>query len=157
MSLADQSAARILIADDEAPARSRLRDLLDDCRPRFPLAIVDEARSGREALDVLAVAEGPAADLARRFVLGYVSYGLGRVGSVVREARDVDRIMAFGFNWAPPGLLADLLGHKRTVALLERADRPVPAALVDAIERRQPLFAEPHVERGRFFFAGGGQ
>ena len=54
MSLADQAAARILIADDEAPARSRLRDLLDDCRPRFPLAIVDEARSGREALDVLA-------------------------------------------------------------------------------------------------------
>jgi 3-hydroxyacyl-CoA dehydrogenase len=111
----------------------------------------------REALDVLAVAEGPAADLARRFVLGYVSYGLGRVGSVVREPRDVDRIMAFGFNWAPPGLLADLLGHKRTVALLERAELPVPAALVDALERRQPLFAEPHVDRGRFFFSGGGQ
>jgi two-component system response regulator AlgR len=54
MSLADQAAARILIADDEGPARSRLRDLLDDCRPDFPLAIVDEARSGREVLDILA-------------------------------------------------------------------------------------------------------
>jgi two-component system response regulator AlgR len=54
MSLANQAAARILVADDEAPARSRLRDLLDDCRPEFPLAIVDEARSGREALDILA-------------------------------------------------------------------------------------------------------
>ncbi len=51
--LVDKPAARILIADDEAPARARLRDLLDECREGFPLAIVDEARNGREVLDVL--------------------------------------------------------------------------------------------------------
>ena len=51
--LADSAVARILIADDEAPARQRLRDLLDECRDRFPLAIVDEARNGREALEVI--------------------------------------------------------------------------------------------------------
>ncbi len=45
--------ARILIADDEAPARARLRDLLDECRESFALAIVDEARNGREVLEVL--------------------------------------------------------------------------------------------------------
>ena len=39
--LADKDTARILIADDEAPARARLRDLLDECRESFPLAIVD--------------------------------------------------------------------------------------------------------------------
>jgi len=53
MTLAGSEAARILIADDEAPARARLRDLLDDCRDRFPLVIVDEARNGREALEVV--------------------------------------------------------------------------------------------------------
>jgi two-component system response regulator AlgR len=53
MSLARPEVPRILIADDEAPARSRLRDLLDDCRESFPLAIVDEARTGKEALAVL--------------------------------------------------------------------------------------------------------
>jgi two-component system response regulator AlgR len=53
MSLAEKEIPRILIADDEAPARARLRDLLDDCRETFPLVIVDEARNGREALDVL--------------------------------------------------------------------------------------------------------
>ncbi len=109
----------------------------------------------RDALDVLATAPGAAADLARKVVLGYVSYGLGRVGEVVRAPRDVDRIMGFGFNWAPPGLVADFLGLKRTVTLLEQARLPVPAALLDAAERRQPLFAEPHVDKGRFFFAGG--
>lgn len=52
MTLAEPRASRILVADDEAPARARLRDLLDDCRDRFPLVIVDEARNGREALEI---------------------------------------------------------------------------------------------------------
>ena len=51
--LGESRARRILIADDEAPARQRLRDLLDECRESFPLAIVDEARNGREALEVI--------------------------------------------------------------------------------------------------------
>jgi two-component system response regulator AlgR len=51
--LAEGSVTRILIADDEAPARARLRDLLDECREAFPLAIVDEARNGRDALEVV--------------------------------------------------------------------------------------------------------
>jgi two-component system response regulator AlgR len=53
VSLAQTEVPRILIADDEAPARARLRDLLDDCRESFPLAVVEDARNGREALDVL--------------------------------------------------------------------------------------------------------
>lgn len=53
MSLATPEVPRILIADDEAPARARLRDLLDECRELFPLAIVDEARSGKEVLAAL--------------------------------------------------------------------------------------------------------
>ena len=45
--------ARILIVDDEAPARRRLRDVLDDCREHFPLTIADEAANGVEAIDVI--------------------------------------------------------------------------------------------------------
>jgi two-component system response regulator AlgR len=45
--------ARILIVDDEAPARRRLRDLLDDCRAQFPLVIADEAANGVEAIEVI--------------------------------------------------------------------------------------------------------
>jgi two-component system response regulator AlgR len=51
--LGESDVPRILIADDEAPARARLRDLLDECRESFPLVIVDEARNGREALEVV--------------------------------------------------------------------------------------------------------
>lgn len=47
---------RVLVVDDEAPARRRLRELLDDCSAVLPLAIVGEAANGREALDVLQAA-----------------------------------------------------------------------------------------------------
>ena len=44
---------RVLIVDDEAPARRRLRELLDDCAAAMPLTLVGEAANGREALDLL--------------------------------------------------------------------------------------------------------
>jgi len=50
------NALRVLIVDDEAPARRRLRELLDDCTGALPLAIVGEAQHGREALDLLQTA-----------------------------------------------------------------------------------------------------
>lgn len=47
---------RIAIVDDEAPARSRLRDLLADCAQQLPLQIVGEADNGHDALALVAAA-----------------------------------------------------------------------------------------------------
>lgn len=44
---------RVVIVDDEAPARSRLRDLLTDCKASLPLEIAGEAASGAQALEVI--------------------------------------------------------------------------------------------------------
>ena len=44
---------RVLIVDDEAPARRRLHDLLDDCGAALPIIVIGEAQHGREALDLL--------------------------------------------------------------------------------------------------------
>lgn len=44
---------RVVIVDDEAPARSRMRDLLAECAQAVPLVIEGEAASGRAALDLL--------------------------------------------------------------------------------------------------------
>ncbi len=41
---------RVLIVDDEAPARRRLRDVLEDCAERLPVDIVDEVDNGVDAL-----------------------------------------------------------------------------------------------------------
>jgi two-component system response regulator AlgR len=43
----------VFIVDDEPLARSRLKDLLDDCRAQIELEVVGEAANGQEALDKL--------------------------------------------------------------------------------------------------------
>ncbi len=111
-------------------------------------------RVGRyqEAMQLFVDAKGPEADIARKVIFGYVSYALNRVGQgeVVEQARDVDRIMGFGFNWAPPTVLADAIGIKTTIAQIEKCGLEVPEVLAKA-PADQPLFNEPHVNRGRFF------
>ena len=52
---------RVLIVDDEAPARNRLRDVLADCASELPVMVVGEAVSGRAALEWL---ESNTADVA---------------------------------------------------------------------------------------------
>ncbi|BAN36599.1 LytTR family two component transcriptional regulator [Sulfuricella denitrificans skB26] len=47
-------ALRVLIVDDEAPARSRLKELLQDCAASQSLELVGEAANGNEALEFLA-------------------------------------------------------------------------------------------------------
>lgn len=44
---------RVMVVDDETPARNRLRDLLGDCALKMPLEIVGEAENGRRALELL--------------------------------------------------------------------------------------------------------
>ena len=43
---------RVLIVDDEAPARSRMRDLLADIGDALPVIVAGEAANGREALQI---------------------------------------------------------------------------------------------------------
>jgi 3-hydroxyacyl-CoA dehydrogenase len=137
------------------PATGAYQPVVPVVLPPFVEAMKTAIRIGRyqAAMDAMCAAEGTAADLLRQVVLGYISYGLNRVGEVVQHARDVDRIMGFGFNWAPPSVLVDAIGARRTIALLERARLPVPRVIVEVAERQRPLFAEPEVDRGRFFFA----
>lgn len=47
------SSLRLLLVDDEAPARARLRNLLDDLSGQISVSVVAEAADGVEALTVL--------------------------------------------------------------------------------------------------------
>lgn len=129
-------------------------------RPVTPVPFIEEMkflnRVGRyrQAFEIFVNAEGPESELARHVILGYVSYALNRVGEteVVRSPRDVDRIMGFGFNWAPPTVLVDLMGVPTTIRLLEAQGLPVPPVLTRAAKLpKEHLFREPNVDRGRFF------
>jgi 3-hydroxyacyl-CoA dehydrogenase len=125
-----------------------------------PIPFVEEMRELHhvgcyaDAFKVFLAARGPEADLARKVVLGYISYALNRVGDreVVQAPRDVDRIMGFGFNWAPPTVLVDVIGVKETVAAIEKAGLTVPRVLTTA-RPGERLFRESGVNVGRFFAA----
>jgi 3-hydroxyacyl-CoA dehydrogenase len=132
---------------------------LAEVAPPVP-AIVEDMRAAlhsnpgyRGAMEILCTAQGKEAELLRRVVLGYLSYGLGLVGEVVARPRDIDRIMGFGFLWAPPSVLVDAIGPGRTIQLLERARLPVPPAIASAATHQRALFNEPHVDSARFFAA----
>jgi hypothetical protein len=123
--------------------------------PAFIERMKASIKSGRhpEAFDTLCRADGKDAALLRRVMLGYISYSLSRVGEVVAHARDVDRIMGFGFNWAPPSVLVDAIGAPRTIELLDKELLPVPPVIAAAASAGVPLFIEPSVDSGRFFVA----
>jgi two-component system response regulator AlgR len=44
---------KILIVDDEPPARARLAQVLEDCAPQVPLAVAGEAEGGFHALEAV--------------------------------------------------------------------------------------------------------
>ncbi len=131
---------------------------LAEVRPPLP-AFVERMKAAirvgkhSDALDALVRAEGKDAEILRRVMLGYISYALARVGEVVERPRDVDRIMAFGFNWAPPGMLVDAIGAKRAIELLEQAQLAVPPAIFEAARTGRPIFDEPAIEPSKFFIA----
>ncbi len=47
------SALRVVLVDDEAPARARLKELIADCAAAIPAKVVGEAANGLEALQLL--------------------------------------------------------------------------------------------------------
>lgn len=105
----------------------------------------------RDAMAVLTRAVGPEADLARRLVLGYVSYALNRVGEVAETAADVDTIMSYGFNWAPPCAIVDLIGARETASMIARYGLTVPPVIERAAQTGARLFAGGVLEYGRTF------
>ncbi len=109
----------------------------------------------REGMQVFLNAPGDEAALARKVIAGYLSYAFHRVGEVTDTIGGIDRIMAMGFNWAPPSVLVDVMGVGPAVRMIEQAGLAVPALLSDAARSGQPqrFFQHPQINVGRFFVA----
>lgn len=115
-------------------------------------------RYGRyeEAMAAFVAADGDEAALARKVVAGYVSYAFHRVGEVTETITGIDRIMGYGFNWAPPSVLVDTIGLRPMVAMMTASDVPVPRSLEEALAAPgTPRFTHPSLTNvGRYFVAG---
>jgi two-component system response regulator AlgR len=98
----------LLLVDDEAPARTRLKDLLSDIAAELPNVVVGEAADGIEALEFLAQPERPQVDLAlvdirmpRLDGIGLVQHLAGRENAapvIFVTAYDQYAVQAFDLN-----------------------------------------------------------
>jgi two-component system, LytTR family, response regulator AlgR len=145
---------RVAIVDDEAPARSRVRDLLDECGPVF--AVMGEAANGRAALELLAaepadvvlldvrMPEMDGIELARHL------QGLERPPAVVfTTAYDDYAIRAFEVNAVDYLLKPIRLERLKEALTRARSSAPRPDALRElGTEPRAHLSAQ---ERGRIY------
>ena len=122
----------VFIVDDEAPARTRLRFLLDDCRPDLPNRLLGEADNGPDALRQLA--ETPADVVLLDIQMPQMN------GLIV--ARHLLRFPA------PPAVIFVTAHDEHAVAafevgVLDYLLKPVRLPrLVQALQRARPLRAE---------------
>lgn len=141
---------RILIVDDEAPARNRLRDLLGDCAPALPTTLVGEAGNGVQALQLL---ERVAADVVLLDIRMPVMDGLELAQHLARlaappavvfvTAYDGYAIQAFELSAAD--YLLKPVRSERLVAALHKARALSPATAA--------VLREHHSEARRFLSA----
>jgi two-component system response regulator AlgR len=131
---------RVLVVDDEAPARRRLRELLADCAGALPVACVGEAANGREALELLHAVH---ADLVLTDIQMPEMGGLELARHVLKlpqppvviftTAHDEHAVAAFEVNAID--FLMKPVRVQRLLAALERVPRlrPVSSARLDAL------------------------
>jgi len=123
---------RLLIVDDEAPARSRLRNLLADIAAELPNVVAGEAADGVEALEFLTNESLPGVDVAlvdirmpRLDGIGLVQHLAGRKSSpavIFTTAYDEYAVRAFDLN-AIDYLLKPVRAP-RLLAALKRIGKP---------------------------------
>jgi len=147
---------RLLIVDDEAPARTRLRDLLGDIAGELPNVVVGEAADGLEALEFLARTPDAGVDLAlvdirmpRLDGIGLAQQLAAHPGSpavIFTTAYDEYAVRAFDLN-AIDYLLKPVRAP-RLLAALNKLPRGVDAAALHSLapEGRTHLNSS---ERGR--------
>lgn len=138
-------ALRVLIVDDEAPARTRLRNLLDDIAAQVPTQVVAEAGDGVEAMQRI---DGVDIDVALVDIrmprmdgieLARHLAGLARPPAVVfATAYDQYAVKAFELS-AVDYLLKPVKAARLAEALAKAARTPAAAAAVArAVEAIEP-------------------
>ena len=159
MSALPTTPLRILIVDDEQPARARMRELLSDCRAEVPHLVVGEAGNGFEALEFIAAADPEAAPtllLVDIHMPGMTGIELARhlqrldapPAVVFVTAHDQYAVAAFELN-AVDYLLKPVRATRLASALKKIQSGPRPAPGVFARLDAQPRRHFSVAERGR--------
>jgi two-component system response regulator AlgR len=144
---------RVLIVDDEAPARSRMRDLLADIAAALPVTVAGEAANGREALELAAGADVVLLDVRMPGMDGIeVAQHLQKFDPppavIFTTAYDAYALQAFEVH-AADYLLKPLKAARLQEALSRIRQRPAPSTELLRAMRPAPRSCLSAVERGR--------
>ena len=122
------------------------------------VAFVEKAKSFihlgmyKEAFDVFKKAKGTEAEIVREILCTYVAYAYSLIGHVTESdygIDGIDKVMCYGFNWAPPGTILNMLGgSKEVIRLLEESNGIVPEAL-----KAQGISSNKISNSGKYFIA----
>jgi 3-hydroxyacyl-CoA dehydrogenase len=87
----------------------------------------------KEAFDVILSAQGSEAEVVKEILCAYVAYSYSLVGEVTENKIGIDGIddvMSYGFNWAAPSIIVDMLGGPKAAAeLVAKKGLKVPDTL----------------------------
>jgi len=149
------SALAVFIADDEAPARERIKELLADIASEVPTRVVGEARNGLDALEQVpgSGARGLLLDIEMPGMDGLeLARHLGALEDapaiVFVTAHDEHAVEAFEVN-ALDYLMKPVRAARLTAALRKAADEPAPDAARLARAARGPRQYFSVTERSR--------
>jgi len=97
--------------------------------PKFNIEFIDRVKElisngeYKKAFAIVLKTKTFESKIVQYFIARYISYSLSLVGSVVETKEDIDKVMAYGFNWLPPCALIDLIGCKDEIIKLIKQNK----------------------------------
>lgn len=105
-----------------------------------------------EAFDTIKKAKSHEAEIVKEILCTYVAYAYSLIGQVTDSSygiEGIDRVMCYGFNWAPPSTIANMLGGSdEVIKLLEESNYTVPEIL-----KEQSTLQNKISNSGKYFIA----
>jgi 3-hydroxyacyl-CoA dehydrogenase len=106
----------------------------------------------KEAFDVILSAQGSEAEVVKDILCAYVAYSYSLVGEVTDQQvgiEGIDDVMSYGFNWAAPSVIVEMLGgHDAAAELITNKGLKVPDALKAGLKSHFNI-----INSGKYFVA----
>jgi len=106
----------------------------------------------KEAFDAILSAQGKEAEIVKDILCAYVAYSYLLVGEVTDSQmgiEGIDSVMSYGFNWAAPSVIVEVLGGcKQAAKLLAERKLPVSPALTSGLKSQFGI-----INSGKYFVA----
>jgi 3-hydroxyacyl-CoA dehydrogenase len=93
----------------------------------------------KQAFQTIIGAKGQEAEIVKDILCTYIFYAFSQIGRVTDEKygiEGIDRVMAYGFNWAPPSVIVYMFGGKENMAeMLQEKGFSIPEGLINLDDR----------------------